>query len=310
MSFEKSEVDVVCVASWNVDLIAHISDPLRRGETKLADAFESLPGGKGSNAAIAASRMGVKVGLIARVGSDDFGQMGLDLWRSEGINSSHVVRAESEANGTALILVYADGDNSIAVYPGAGAGLTDSHVEAAQGMLSSAKMVMASCEVPLQATQAAFQLARKFGVQTLLNPAPAIEIPDELWPLIDILTPNEEELLKLAHHNDDEKAAEILLKRGVGAVVVTLGKRGCALYRLHEPVVRVAGNVLTVKDTIGAGDTFTGALAANLALNLAWSDALTVANAAAALSTQAHGAVSAMPTRTKVLTWLRLHQSP
>ena len=130
MSFEKSEVDVVCVASWNVDLIAHISDPLRRGETKLADAFESLPGGKGSNAAIAASRMGVKVGLIARVGSDDFGQMGLDLWKSEGIDSAHVVRAESEVNGTALILVYADGDNSIAVYPGAGAGLTASHIEA------------------------------------------------------------------------------------------------------------------------------------------------------------------------------------
>ena len=301
---------VVCVASWNVDLIAHISEPLRRGETKLATDFERLPGGKGSNAAIAASRMGAKVGLIARVGGDDFGQMGLDLWQQENIQTAHVVRGANEVNGTALIMVYADGDNSIAVYPGAGLGLSAAHVMSAATLVQNAKVVMASCEVPMPAVQAAFELARQAGVLTLLNPAPAIDMPEALWPLIDVLTPNEEELLKLATDTaqepvqDLEKAANLLLHKGVQAVVVTLGDKGCALYRHNQVVQRIAGHSVKVKDTIGAGDTFTGALAANLSLGISWDRALKLANAAAALSTQAHGAVSAMPHKGQVESWL------
>lgn len=301
-----NKVNVVCVASWNVDLVAHISEPLRRGETKLASAFERLPGGKGSNAAIAAARMGARLGLIARIGGDDFGQMGLDLWQQEKIDTAHVVRANNEANGTALILVYADGDNAIAVYPGAGAGLTPVHVESAANMVRNAKVVMASCEVPLAATQTAFQLARQSGVITLLNPAPAIPIPDEFWPLIDVLTPNEEELLKLANVDtqDLDSAANQLLEKGVGAVVVTLGEKGCALYRPKKAVHLVAGHSMEVRDTIGAGDTFTGALAASLSMDFSWEKSLRLANAAAALSTQAHGAVSAMPQREELESWL------
>ena len=98
--------DVVCVASWNADLISHIARPLGRGETLMGSGFAISPGGKGSNAAIAASRMGAHVGLIARVGGDDFGQMGFDLWHQEGIHTAHVVRGENEVNGTALIFVF------------------------------------------------------------------------------------------------------------------------------------------------------------------------------------------------------------
>ena len=188
-------MDVVCVASWNVDLIAHIAQPLARGQTQMAQHFERLPGGKGSNAAIAAARQGAQVGLISRIGGDDFGQMGLDLWAREGISSQFVLRAEGEANGTALILVYADGNNSIAVFPGAGAGMSVAQVTAAKPLLSQARVVMSSCEVPLAATQAAFEIARTHGVLTLLNPAPAMPLPDTLWPLVDVLTPNEGELL-------------------------------------------------------------------------------------------------------------------
>ena len=203
------KVSVVCVASWNVDLIAHIPEPLRRGETKMAASFERLPGGKGSNAAIACARMGAKVGLVARVGDDDFGEMGLALWQQEAIQTAHVVRGTHEVNGTALILVYADGDNSIAVYPGAGAGLSAAHVSSAAAMIQNAKVVMASCEVPIAATQAAFKLARHAGVMTLLNPAPAMNLPDDMWPLIDVLTPNEEELLKLAFGPSDEQVHDL-----------------------------------------------------------------------------------------------------
>lgn len=298
-------VDVVCVASWNVDLIAHIPTPLARGQTQMAQAFERLPGGKGSNAAIAAARQGAQVGLIARIGDDDFGQMGLDLWTREGIDSQHVVRGEGETNGTALILVYEDGDNSIAVYPGAGAGLTTAHVHAASDMLAQARVVMASCEVPLVATQTAFEIARAHGLVTLLNPAPAMPLPDALWPLVDVLTPNEGELLMLAEAEDIDTAAQRLLQRGVGAIVVTLGDRGCALFRRHEAPLQVAGHAMQVADTIGAGDTFTGTLAAALAQQAPWPQALRMANAAAALSTQAHGAVTAMPAAAQVQSFLQ-----
>ena len=297
-------VDVVCVASWNVDLIAHIPQPLERGQTRMAQAFERLPGGKGSNAAIAAARQGAQVGLIARIGGDDFGQMGLDLWARESIDSQHVLRGAGETNGTALILVYEDGDNSIAVYPGAGAGLTATHVQAATGMLAHARVVMASCEVPLAATLAAFEIARAHGVLTLLNPAPATPLPDALWPLVDVLTPNEGELLMLADAPDIETAALRLLQRGVGALVVTLGERGCALFRPNAAPLWVPGHAMQVVDTIGAGDTFTGTLAAQLAQQSPWPQALRWANAAAALSTQAQGAVTAMPARSQVQAWL------
>ncbi len=296
--------DVVCIASWNVDLIAHIPAPLARGQTLLAQHFERQPGGKGSNAAIAAARQGAQVGLVARIGAEDFGQMGLDLWACEGIDTRHVVRAQTESNGTALILVYADGDNSIAVYPGAGSGLLASHVQDAQAMIQGAHVVMASCEVPLAASMQAFRLARAQGVTTLLNPAPAMPLPDDIWPLVDVLTPNEGELHALANETNTEHAARQLLARGVGAVVVTRGANGCALYRPDEAPLMVPGHAMQVADTIGAGDTFTGALAAALARGEAWDTALRTANAAAALSTQAHGAVAAMPSHQDVVNWL------
>jgi ribokinase len=295
---------VVCVASWNVDLVARIAQPLQRGQTCMATHFDRLPGGKGSNAAIAAARQGVQVGLIARIGDDDMGQMGLDLWSQEGIDSQFVVRGAGETNGTAVILVYADGDNSIAVYPGAGAGLSAAHVQAATARLKESQVVMASFEVPLAATQAAFEIARTHPITTMLNPAPAMPLPDALWPLIDVLTPNEGELQRLAEEGDIDRAAERLLQRGVGAIVVTLGDQGCALYRPSEAPLRVAGHAMRVVDTIGAGDTFTGALAAALARRTPWHEALNEANAAAALSTQAPGAITAMPTRSQMLDFL------
>ncbi len=190
--------EVVCIASWNVDLVARVATPLARGQTQMARSLQRLPGGKGSNAAVAAARQGARVGLVARVGGDDFGHMGLALWAKEGMATQHVQQAEGETNGVALILVYPDGDNSIAVYPGAGAGLGATQVQDAEGMLAGARVVMASCEVPLAATCQAFELARRHGVRTLLNPAPAMPLPATLWPLVDVLTPNEGELQALA----------------------------------------------------------------------------------------------------------------
>jgi len=291
-------VDVVCVASWNVDLISHVPQPLKRGETLMASSFATSPGGKGSNAAVAAARQGASVGLIARIGDDDFGRMGLALWAREGIDPRHVVQAAGERSGVAQILVYEDGDNSIAVAPGAGLGLNAQHVQAAQGMVSACKVVMASLEVPQPATCEAFALAKQAGAWTLLNPAPAQPVDAALWRMVDVLTPNESELHSLSGlpaHASLQEAAQVLLAQGVQAVVVTLGEKGCALFRSEAPPVWLSGHPQKVVDTIGAGDTFTGSLAAALARGEGLEQAMRWANAAAALSVTQASALGGMP---------------
>ncbi|RZS53237.1 ribokinase [Sphaerotilus mobilis] len=294
------QADVVCLASWNADLVSRVPRPLSRGETLMASAFEVSPGGKGSNASVAAARQGARVAVLARIGGDDFGRMALDLWQREGIATQHVEVVEGERSGVAQIWVYDGGDNSIAVFAGAGAGLGPRHVDAAAATIAAARVVMAPCEVPIEATEAAFALARRHGVFTLLNPAPARPLPDELIALCDLLTPNEGELLALAGLGEDaplERAAQQLLARGAGAVMVTCGADGVRLFRPGQAPQHEPGWVVDVVDTIGAGDTCTGALAAALARGLSLPEAMRQANAASALAVTGRGAIAAMPDR-------------
>ncbi len=305
--------DVVCIASWNADLVSRVPRPIARGETLKSSHFEITPGGKGSNAAIAAARQGARVSLIARIGKDDFGRMGLELWRAEGVATDHVEAAEGETSGVAQIMVYDDGDNSIAVYPGASAGLGARHAEAARETLASCRVVMASCEVPLAATMTAFRIARAAGAATVFNPAPAQPLPDELLGLTDVLTPNEIEaplLAALSATASVDAAAQALLARGVKAVLVTLGAAGCVLYRDAQAPQGLIGRRMAVADTIGAGDTFTGALAAAMARGVPLPEAMRWANAAAALSVTGRGAIGGMPTRDQVRALLAERASP
>jgi ribokinase len=299
--------EVVCLASWNADLVSHLARAPARGETVLAHGFEVSPGGKGSNAAVACARQGARVALLARIGADDFGRMALALWAREGIDASRVEQVRGEPSGVAQIFVFDDGDNAIAVAPGANAGLGAPHVEAAAAVIRGARVVMASCEVPLAATQAAFAIARGAGVTTLLNPAPALPLPDGLVALTDVLTPNEAELRTLAGaangltEQSVDDAARTMLARGARAVVVTLGASGCRLYRGTAAPQAVAGLCAGgVADTIGAGDTFNGALAAALARGEALETAVSWANAAAAVSVTGRGALGGMPDRARV----------
>jgi len=296
--------DVVCVASWNADLVSRVPRPIGRGETLLARSFDISPGGKGSNAAVACARQGARTALIARIGVDEFGRMGLDLWQREGIATMHVEQAEGERSGVAQILVYDDGDNSIAVAPGAGDGLGERQVEAARETIAACRVVMASCEVPFEATLAAFRIARAAGATTLLNPAPAQHLPAELLALTDLLTPNEHELRVIAGLPADaslDTAAQAMIDSGVLAVVVTLGAAGCRLWRRAASALEVPGfRMDAVIDTVGAGDTFTGTLAAAIARGASIEHAVRRANAAAALSVTGRGAIAAMPSASQV----------
>lgn len=300
--------EVVCIASWNADLVVRVPRPAARGETQLASDFEISPGGKGSNAAVAAARQGARVAIVARIGDDDFGRMGLALWKAEGVDASQVETAPGERSGVAQIQVFDDGDNSIAVYRGAGALLGAAHVRQAQALLRRARVVMASNEVPLACTLEAFSTAHAAGVTTLLNPAPAVPVPDELLARVDVLTPNEGELRALVGAGPEANEAACvarLMARGAGCVVVTLGAAGCRLYERTRAVpLAVGGHAVPVIDTIGAGDTFTGALAAALAGRLPLSEAVARANAAAALAVQGRGAIAGMPSAEAVDAWL------
>ena len=297
-------VDVVCVASWNADLVSRVARPLARGETVMAHSFAISPGGKGSNAAVACARQGAHTALIARIGSDDFGRMALALWQREGVATQHVEQVDGEPSGVAQILVFDDGDNSIAVAPGAGAGLGAAQVEAARTTLAASRVVMASNEVPVAATLAAFRIARAAGVTTVLNPAPARPLPAALRALVELNTPTEPELsasAEMAAVAAPKPAAQRLLARGVGAVLVTLGANGCALWRRGVAMQSIAGwRVADLVDTIGAGDTFTGTLAAALARGAPLDSAMRRANAAAALSVSGRGAIDGMPSASQV----------
>lgn len=295
-----SAPEVVCIASFNADLVSRVARPPARGETLPASGFDIRPGGKGSNAAIACARQGARTAVLARVGDDDFGRMALALWAREGVDVRAVEVAAGERSGVAQIWVYDDGDNSIAVAPGAGAALGARQVRDAEALLRGAKVVMASCEVPLAATQSAFEIAREGGAVTLLNPAPARPLPAALLQATDLLTPNEGELQSIAESHDTDAAARALLAQGLRAVLATLGAAGCALFVRDRAAQRIAGHAMTVADTIGAGDTFTGALAAALARGEPLEVAARWANAAAALSVTGQGAIGGMPTRDAV----------
>jgi ribokinase len=314
--------EVICIASWNADLVSRVARPIARGETLMAHSFDIQPGGKGSNAAVAAARQGAKVGVIARIGDDDFGRMAMQLWAKEGVATEYVEVATSERSGVAQILVFDDGDNSIAVAMGAGAGLCEANIDKASETIANCKVMMASNEVPQAATIAAFKIAKNFakstGITTILNPAPAKELPAELIAMCDVLTPNETEVRVLAGMPASasiEAAAEALLDKGARAIIVTLGAEGCVRYRrgtVHNPLaldcLRIQGWKMTkVADTIGAGDTYTGALAAAVARGETLDQAMTFANAAAALSVLGHGAIAAMPRLAEVKALLLSH---
>lgn len=293
---------VVVIASWNVDLCLRVERQPQRGETITGQGFTTSPGGKGSNAAIAAARQGAAVAVIARIGDDDFGRMGLDLWSREGIDIAAVTQASGERSGVAQILIYPDGDNSIVVAPGANTGLDATLVGRAASLICQARVVIANFEVPLEAIREAFTLARQAGALTVLNPAPARAcLPSELAGLVDLLTPNETEAATLSGGTGEiVDQAQRLIDQGVGAVLITRGTQGVSLFHGREEPLHIDGHPMQVQDTIGAGDTFNGALAAALSQGCGLEAAARIGNAAAALSVSKAGAIAGMPGREAV----------
>lgn len=299
---------IVVVGSSNTDMIVKLSRLPKPGETIGDGAFATAAGGKGANQAVAAARAGADVGLVARVGGDSFGEQAITGFVGDGIDVGHVTRDPAAASGVALIFVDESGENSIAVAPGANAGLTPNDVAAAEELIAAADVVVMQLETPLETVERAATLAREHGACVILNPAPAQPLSDEILGNVSILTPNESEaeLLTGIQVEDDagaEEAARALVARGVDTVILTLGPRGAFVFE-SESGELVPGFEVDAVDTTAAGDVFNGSLAVGLAEGMSLTGAVGFANAAAALSVTKLGAQPSAPTRAEIEAFL------
>jgi ribokinase len=301
-----SQFPSICVVgSTNIDLTFRTARLPRPGETLAGRGFQLGHGGKGSNQAVMAARLGARVTMVGKVGNDVFGEGALRNFREQGIDTTHVLTDPERPTGVASIVVDDAARNCIIVVPGANLGLTPQDVRAAAGAIRGARVLLCQLEVPLETVAEALSIARAAKVTTILNPAPAVPLPDELLRLADLCVPNESEIELLtggqgaATVQGAAAAAWELLKRGPRTVVVTLGERG-ALIADTGSAEHVPAPQVEAVDSSGAGDAFIGALGVFLAEGVPLAEAVKRANAVAALSVTRPGTQASFPTRAEL----------
>ncbi len=282
---------VLVIGSINMDLVVETGRFPAPGETVLGQRFSTFPGGKGANQAVAARRLGAQVAIIACVGNDAFGLELIEQLKAEGIDTRHVRIAEHISTGVAAITV-SQAENAIVVVAGANHALTPEDVVAAEAAFVAADVVLCQLEIPLAVVAAAAGLAARLGKPFLLNPAPAMALPQTLLDQLTLLTPNEHELSLVFPCN--EGGWQALLGKYPQRVLMTRGADGAWFADTTGQLRHQAAFAVTAVDTTGAGDTFNGALAAFWGQDLAQLTRL--ACAASALSITRAGAQGGMPT--------------
>jgi len=292
---------ICVVGASNIDLISYAPRLPKMGETLPGTRFQMGFGGKGANQAVMAAKLGAEVAMLTKVGEDIFGRDTLKNYETLGFDTRYVLFTDQASTGVAPIWVdESTGNNAIIVVAGANDLLSPTDVLAARSAIASAQIVVCQWECPLETTLAALRIGREAGVMTLFNPAPArAELPPEAYQLSDILSPNESETELLSGRSvatleEAEAAARILLGRGAGRIVLTLGERGSLLVDQHT-VQHVPAPKVQAVDTTGAGDAFMGSLAYFLALGAPMLEAMARANQIAAISVQSPGTQSSFP---------------
>ena len=295
---------IVVVGSINTDMIVKVPRIPKPGETILGGKFSTAAGGKGANQAVAAARAGGDVTFIARVGNDMFGKQALEDFESNNINAKYIKTDNAEPSGVALIFVDEKGENSIAVASGANARLSHRDVTEAEEVIKSADILLMQLETPLESVKRAAKIAKQAGVQVILNPAPACPLDNTLLSTLYVITPNESEAelltdISVTDFPSAEKAAFILLDRGVEVAIITMGSKG-ALIKTRELTKIVPGFKVNAVDSTAAGDVFNGSLVVAMAEGKTLEETVQFANAAAALSVTKLGAQPSAPKRVEI----------
>ena len=298
-----TEPNVVVIGSINMDLVARAEAVPAPGETVLGRDFQTIPGGKGANQAVAVARLGAGCAMVGRVGDDAFGERLVGGLADEGIDTRYVLTTPGTASGVALIVVASSGENAICVASGANFQVTPADVNAAEEVIAAADVCLVQLELPVQTVVHALRVCRRHGVETILDPAPApADAPADLFGA-DVISPNETEARILlgqpGQPAEPEPTARALAERGPRDVVLKLGERGAGLLT-DGRFELIAGHAVDVVDTTAAGDAFTAALAVARARGRTLAEAVRDANAAGALACTKFGAQPSMPTAEQV----------
>lgn len=290
---------LLVVGSLNMDLVVSVALHPQIGETILGGKFDTIPGGKGANQAVAAARMGASVIMIGRVGQDGFGDELRASAVKDGIDIQYVGVDKQQATGVALITVDARGQNTIVVASGANHTLTPQDLHSAQAAFAMADVMVTQLESPLETVREALTLAEKYKLQVVLNPAPAQLLDAELLSKVDFFIPNEREAMQVAGADTLETAIEKLLGMGVRNLIITLGEKG-VLVVTADGRKQIPAYLVQAVDTVAAGDAFVGAFATGISENLGVDAAVRLGNATAAISVTRHGAQPSLPRREEV----------
>lgn len=282
----REELLITVVGSINMDMVTVTDKIPVQGETLIGERFETNPGGKGLNQAVAAARLGGNVQFIGRVGDDAFGQELLRFLQQEGVSVTGVEPVTHSSSGVATIIL-SERDNRIIVIPGANNEVTPHYVERHKEQILNSDLVLLQFEIPMETIRYCLQLCEEEGIPVILNPAPARMLENEYWDKALYITPNDREEKELILDTNQEIADKL---------IVTLGERGAKFTDGGNVKISPAINVEPI-DTTGAGDTFNGALAVAISEKMPLAKAIEFANGAAALSVQRFGATGGMPTR-------------
>ena len=295
---------VVVVGGFNTDFTIKTARLPNPGETVIGGVFSKGGGGKGANQAVAAARAGADVSFIARVGNDAHGREGMQGLTAEHVNTRHVIHDPESPTGVAFIVVDDHGENSIVVAAGANGRLSPSDIDKAEDAIATAGVLLVQLESPLAAVQSAIRTARLHGAVVILNPAPAQSLKSDLLCNVDIITPNRLEAemitgMKVSDSASLHAVARQILEYGVKHVIITLGQGGILVATKNAAEVIPAYKVRAV-DSTGAGDVFSGSLAAFLAEGMAMEESIRMAIASASISVTRMGAQFSAPLRPEI----------
>ncbi|MDB9322276.1 MULTISPECIES: ribokinase [Cyanophyceae] len=291
---------IIVFGSINIDLVATTSRLPIAGETILGEDFFKIPGGKGANQAVALARLEIPTHMVGRVGAQSFGEELVHNLQLSGVQTENIFIDETVNSGVAIITVDNTGENQIVVIPGANGRVNSEDIKRLSQLLPTASALLLQLEIPIDAVVAAAKAAKNANIQVILDPAPAQgNLPDELYLLVDIITPNEVEAGQLVGFSVDNeesaiKAAKVLLERGVKCAIVKLGAKGAVCATAEETFFVPAFPVHAV-DTVAAGDAFNGGLAAALYRGLSLHQAIIWGSAAGALAATKIGAQTSLP---------------